>query len=77
MGEPINTEAWNWFNETVGEKRCKIADTWWQTETGGQCIAPTPCDLHDEIKPAMAMRPFFGIDTVLLDEKVGQKLFMH
>lgn len=54
----------------VGEKRCKIADTWWQTETGSQCITPLPCNSTDEIKPAMAMRPFLGINPVILDEKV-------
>jgi len=70
VGEPINHEAWHWYYETVGEKRCKIADTWWQTETGGHCITPLPCNKNDEIKPAMAMRPFFGISPVILNEKV-------
>jgi acetyl-CoA synthetase len=70
VGEPINHEAWHWYYETVGEKRCKIADTWWQTETGGHCITPLPCNKNDEIIPAKAMRPFFGISPVILNEKV-------
>jgi acetyl-CoA synthetase len=73
VGEPINNEAWNWFYEVVGEKRCKIADTWWQTETGAHCISPLPCSKDDEILPTMAMRAFFGIDAVLLNEK-GEEL---
>ena len=74
VGEPINHEAWQWYYEVVGEKRCKIADTWWQTETGSHCITPLPCNLNDEIKPAMAMRPFFGIDISIVNEKVNQCL---
>jgi len=58
----------------VGEKRCKIADTWWQTETGGNCIIPIPANHDSVIKPCMAMRPFFGIVPVLLDEKTGLHL---
>lgn len=69
VGEPINTEAWNWFNEVVGEKKCKIADTWWQTETGGCCIAPMPCDANLKHKPGKAMLPFLGVNAVLVDEK--------
>ncbi len=71
VGEPINHEAWHWYYEVVGEKRCKIADTWWQTETGSHCITPLPCNENDEIKPAMAMRPFLGIDAVLVNDKVN------
>ena len=65
VGEPINVEAWDWFNEVVGENRCRIADTWWQTETGSNCITPLPCDLTLKHKPGMAMIPFLGIDAVL------------
>lgn len=70
MGEPINHEAWHWYNDVVGEGRCKIADTWWQTETGGHCMTPLPCNKNEKLKPSMAMRPFFGIEPVLLNEKV-------
>jgi acetyl-CoA synthetase len=70
VGEPINHEAWEWYYSLVGEKRCKVADTWWQTETGGHCITPLPCNVSDEIKPSMAMRPFFGIQPCLVNEKV-------
>ncbi|XP_030124745.4 acetyl-coenzyme A synthetase 2-like, mitochondrial [Taeniopygia guttata] len=68
VGEPINKEAWQWFYEVVGEGRCTLVDTWWQTETGGICIAPRPSEEKAEIVPAMAMRPFFGIVPVLMDE---------
>lgn len=74
VGEPINQEAWQWYHELVGEKRCKIADTWWQTETGGNCIIPIPANQDSVIKPCMAMRPFFGIVPALLDEKTGVQL---
>ena len=70
VGEPINHEAWEWYYEVVGEKRCKIADTWWQTETGAHAITPLPCNLNSAIKPSMAMRPFFGINPCLVNEKV-------
>lgn len=73
VGEPINREAWEWYYNLVGEKRCKIADTWWQTETGGHCISPIPANRDDIIKPSMAMRPFFGIVPALVDEKTGEK----
>ncbi|XP_063247823.1 acetyl-coenzyme A synthetase 2-like, mitochondrial isoform X4 [Prinia subflava] len=69
VGEPINKEAWQWFHQVVGEGRCALVDTWWQTETGGICIAPRPSEEEAEIVPAMAMRPFFGIVPVLMDEK--------
>ncbi|XP_040836969.1 acetyl-coenzyme A synthetase 2-like, mitochondrial [Ochotona curzoniae] len=69
VGEPINNEAWDWLHKVVGDGRCTLVDTWWQTETGGICIAPRPSEEGAEILPGMAMRPFFGILPVLLDEK--------
>uniref|UniRef100_A0A665X4Q5 Acetyl-coenzyme A synthetase n=1 Tax=Echeneis naucrates TaxID=173247 RepID=A0A665X4Q5_ECHNA len=69
VGEPINHEAWHWFHSVVGEGRCPLVDTWWQTETGGICIAPHPLEEGAPIIPAMAMRPFFGIQPVLMGEK--------
>ncbi|XP_030643306.1 acetyl-coenzyme A synthetase 2-like, mitochondrial [Chanos chanos] len=69
VGEPINHEAWEWFHNVVGDGRCPLVDTWWQTETGGVCIAPRPAEEGAEIRPAMAMRPFFGIQPALLGEK--------
>ena len=65
VGEPINPEAWNWYNEVVGQNRCPIVDTWWQTETGGILITPLPG--ATATKPGSATRPFFGIQPVLLD----------
>ncbi|XP_062864065.1 acetyl-coenzyme A synthetase 2-like, mitochondrial [Trichomycterus rosablanca] len=73
VGEPINNEAWEWFYHVVGEGRCPLVDTWWQTETGGVCIAPRPAEEGAEIRPAMAMRPFYGIQPALMNEK-GQIL---
>lgn len=67
VGEPINPEAWKWYYDIVGEGRCTIVDTWWQTETGGIMITPLPG--VTENKPGSATRPFFGIEPVLLDEK--------
>ncbi|KAM9317175.1 acetyl-coenzyme A synthetase 2-like, mitochondrial [Gastrophryne carolinensis] len=69
VGEPINTEAWEWFHKVVGDGRCTLVDTWWQTETGGICISPRPSEPNAEVVPGMAMRPFFGIQPTLLDEK--------
>ncbi|XP_072844228.2 acetyl-coenzyme A synthetase 2-like, mitochondrial [Pogona vitticeps] len=69
VGEPINHEAWQWFYNVVGDGRCTLVDTWWQTETGGICIAPRPSEKEAEIIPAIAMRPFYGINPVLMDEK--------
>ncbi|KAM4772223.1 acetyl-coenzyme A synthetase 2-like, mitochondrial [Rhinophrynus dorsalis] len=69
VGEPINHEAWEWFHDVVGEKRCTLVDTWWQTETGGICITPRPSEQDAEVIPAMAMRPFFGINPKILSEK--------
>uniref|UniRef100_A0AAQ5ZN37 Acetyl-coenzyme A synthetase n=1 Tax=Amphiprion ocellaris TaxID=80972 RepID=A0AAQ5ZN37_AMPOC len=69
VGEPINHEAWHWFHSVVGDGRCPLVDTWWQTETGGVCIAPHPAEDGASILPAMAMRPFFGIQPVLMGEQ--------
>ena len=66
VGEPINPEAWMWYYEKVGEGRCPIVDTWWQTETGGFMITPLPGAMT--LKPGSASRPFFGIEPVLLRE---------
>jgi len=66
VGEPINPEAWMWYRETVGEKRCPIVDTWWQTETGSILITPLPGIAAT--KPGSAMRPFFGVDAAVVDE---------
>ncbi|EDO39135.1 predicted protein [Nematostella vectensis] len=73
VGEPINEEAWHWYNDVVGEKRCTVVDTWWQTETGGILISPRPAPDNSPVKPEFPMRPFFGVDPVLVDEK-GKEL---
>ncbi|MFK8084117.1 MAG: acetate--CoA ligase [Granulosicoccus sp.] len=65
VGEPINPEAWNWYNKVVGKGRCPIVDTWWQTETGGILISPLPG--ATPTKPGSATRPFFGVQPVILD----------
>ncbi len=65
VGEPINPEAWEWYYKIIGESRCPIVDTWWQTETGGILITPLP-GAHD-LKPGAASKPFFGIKPMLLD----------
>ena len=65
VGEPINPEAWMWYHDVVGEGRCPIVDTWWQTETGGILITPLPG--ATSTKPGSATRPFFGIKPVLVD----------
>jgi len=65
VGEPINPEAWDWYYNVVGNKRCPIVDTWWQTETGGIAITPLPG--ATKLKPGSATRPFFGIQPALLD----------
>ena len=67
VGEPINPEAWEWYYRTVGEERCPIVDTWWQTETGGILITPLPG--ARALKPGSATLPFFGVEPALLDEK--------
>ena len=66
VGEPINPEAWMWYYKTVGDSRCPIVDTWWQTETGGILIAPQPGAI--DLKPGSATKPFYGIKPVILDE---------
>ena len=65
VGEPINPEAWRWYNEVVGKGKCPIVDTWWQTETGGILITPLPG--ATDLKPGSATRPFFGVQPVVLD----------
>ena len=65
VGEPINPEAWKWYDEVVGQGRCPIVDTWWQTETGGILITPLPG--ATATKPGSATRPFFGVQPVILD----------
>ncbi|MEL6747865.1 MAG: acetate--CoA ligase, partial [Pseudomonadota bacterium] len=67
VGEPINPEAWNWYYSVVGEGRCPIVDTWWQTETGGILITPLPGATN--LKPGSATRPFFGIQPALVDNE--------
>ena len=67
VGEPINPEAWEWYYHVVGEGRCPIADTWWQTETGGVLIAPYPG--ATALKPGSATRPCFGVEPCLVDDK--------
>jgi acetyl-CoA synthetase len=64
VGEPINPEVWLWYYDVVGEKRCPIVDTWWQTETGGILITPLPG--ATELKPGSATRPFFGVQPTIL-----------
>ncbi|MEO0937097.1 MAG: acetate--CoA ligase [Pseudomonadota bacterium] len=70
VGEPINPEAWNWYNDVVGGGRCPIVDTWWQTETGGHLMTPLP-GAH-ATKPGAAQRPFFGIKPVVLEPASGE-----
>ncbi|SHH55670.1 acetate--CoA ligase [Cognatishimia maritima] len=72
VGEPINPEAWNWYNEVVGGGRCPIVDTWWQTETGGHLMTPLP-GAH-ATKPGSAMKPFFGIEPVVLEPTTGEEI---
>ncbi|TDJ31867.1 MAG: acetate--CoA ligase [Gammaproteobacteria bacterium] len=71
VGEPINPEAWEWYYRVVGDSRCPVVDTWWQTETGGILIAPLPG--ATDLKPGSAAWPFFGIEPALLDES-GQEI---
>ncbi|MCE4936921.1 acetate--CoA ligase [Aliivibrio fischeri] len=65
VGEPINPEAWEWYYNTIGDARCPIVDTWWQTETGGILISPLPG--ATALKPGSATRPFFGVQPALVD----------
>ena len=66
VGEPINPEAWQWYYKVVGEEKCPIVDTWWQTETGGILISPQPGAI--DLKPGSATKPFYGIKPVIVDE---------
>ncbi len=70
VGEPINPEAWAWYNEVVGKSRCPIVDTWWQTETGGHMLTPLPG--ATPTKPGSATKPFFGVQPVVLDPESGK-----
>ena len=67
VGEPINPEAWEWYYKVVGDSRCPIVDTWWQTETGAHMLTPLPG--ATALKPGSATRPFFGVQPVLLDQE--------
>ena len=71
VGEPINPEAWEWYNQHVGKGKCPIVDTWWQTETGGILISPLPG--VTDLKPGSATLPFFGVEPALLDAE-GKEL---
>jgi len=71
VGEPINPEAWHWYYNVVGEARCPIVDTWWQTETGGALITPLPG--ATDMKPGSACTPFFGVEPALMDAE-GNRL---
>ena len=70
VGENINPEAWNWYNENVGKGKCPIVDTWWQTETGGHMMTPLP-GAH-ELKPGAAQKPFFGVQPLVLEPTSGE-----
>ena len=72
VGEPINPEAWNWYNDVVGKGICPIVDTWWQTETGGHLLTPLPG--ATKTKPGSATNPFFGVQPVILDPATGAEL---
>jgi len=67
VGEPINPEAWLWYHRVVGDSRCPIVDTWWQTETGAALISPQPGAI--DMKPGSATKPFYGILPIIVDEK--------
>ena len=71
VGEPINPEAWRWYHEVVGDRRCPIVDTWWQTETGGHLLTPLPGIFTE--KPGCATLPFFGVEPVILSA-TGEEL---
>ncbi|MHA3915573.1 acetate--CoA ligase [Halovulum sp. GXIMD14793] len=71
VGEPINPEAWNWYNTVVGKGERPIVDTWWQTETGGHLLTPLPG--ATATKPGSATKPFFGVEPVVLDPQTGQE----
>lgn len=69
VGEPLNQEAWQWFHQVVGEGRCDLVDTWWQTETGGVAIAPRPSAPGAPLRPGKPQRPMFGMNPVIMDDK--------
>jgi acetyl-CoA synthetase len=71
VGEPINPEAWNWYNKVIGKENCPIVDTWWQTETGGHLLTPLPG--ATATKPGSATKPFFGVKPVVLDATTGEE----
>jgi acetyl-CoA synthetase len=75
QGEPINVEAWHWYNKVVGKEKCVVVDTWWQTETGGICISPTPSAPGSEILLGMQMRSMLGIWPAILEEKVMSHIY--
>ncbi len=72
VGEPINPEIWRWYHDVVGEKRCAVVDTWWQTETGGILITPLPG--VTPTKPGSATLPFFGVKPMVMDTTDGKVL---
>jgi acetyl-CoA synthetase len=72
VGEPINPEIWKWYHDVVGEKRCDIIDTWWQTETGGHLI--TPIAGITPTKPGSATLPFFGVEPLIVNPETGAEL---
>jgi acetyl-CoA synthetase len=72
VGEPINPEAWNWYNDVVGKGKAPIVDTWWQTETGGHLLTPLPG--ATATKPGSATLPFFGIQPVILEPTSGEEI---
>ncbi|MDF1710138.1 MAG: AMP-binding protein, partial [Paracoccaceae bacterium] len=72
VGEPINPEAWNWYNDVVGKGAVPIVDTWWQTETGGHLLTPLPGAIPT--KPGSATLPFFGVQPVILDPQTGAEI---
>ena len=72
VGEPINPEAWNWYNDVVGKGKCPIVDTWWQTETGGHLMTPLPGAIAT--KPGSCTLPFFGVEPVVLDPQSGKEI---
>ena len=72
VGEPINPEAWNWYNDVVGKGKAPIVDTWWQTETGGHLLTPLPG--ATATKPGSATLPFFGIEPVILEPTTGEEI---
>lgn len=72
VGEPINPAAWRWYNEVVGEGRCPVVDTWWQTETGGAMLTPLPGAWAE--KAGSVALPFFGAAPAVLDPESGEEL---